>query len=335
MMRGRTAVAVGVFAVGVLGLVLGASLMAGAQKPLKIRLAVHTSIMGAADAIAIRQGYFKQEGLEVEWRRFALGKEGRDAMIAGAIDINATAPTPFMIGLEKGVPYTAVAVNSLFCGSNHVVVLKTSDINSIAQLKGKKIGLPKGTITEYVTLTRILPANGLKPGDYEIANIPDSKDRIPSLVAKAIDAVALGEPLVSIAEHDGLIRPLEDFCKYDPLPFMLTATNKIIQENPDAVVAYLKGWLRAIKLLKEQPEKAAEVYAEEQKAMGRTVTLAVIDKALRRMRWEPEITPEMERYLVDQAKDLASEAGGRRIKSVPDVAKALNREFLKKARVGL
>ena len=318
-----------------LGLVLGMAAAAQAQKPLKVRLGLHTAMMGAPDVMAIRQGYYKQEGLEVEWRRFALGKEGRDAMIAGAIDINATAPTPFLIGLEKGVPYTAVAVNSLFCGSNHVVVLKTSDINSIAQLKGKKIGLPKGTITEYVTLTRILPANGLKPGDYEIANIPDSKDRIPSLVAKAIDAVALGEPLVSIAEHDGLIRPLEDFCKYDPLPFMLTVTNKIIQENPDAVVAYLRGWLRAIKLLKEQPQKAAEVYAEEQKAMGRTVTLAVLDKALRRMRWEPEITPQMEKYLADQAKDLVAGAGEGRLKAIPDLPKALNKELLQKAKVGL
>lgn len=335
MMKGRTVIAVGVVAVGVLGLVLGASLMASAQKPLKIRLAVHTSIMGAADAIAIRQGYFKQEGLEVEWRRFALGKDGRDAMIAGAIDINATAPTPFMIGLEKGVPYTAVAVNSLFCGSNHVVVRKDSDINSIAQLRGKKVAVPRGTITDYVFNTRVAPAHGLKSGDYELANIPDSKDRIPSLVAKAVDAVALGEPLVSIAEHDGLIRSLENFCAYDPLPFMLTATNKIIRENPDAVVAYLRGWLRAVKLLKEQPVKAAEVYLEEQKAMGRTVLLAVLDKALRRMKWEPEITPQMERYLADQAKDLASEAGGRRLKSVPDVSKALNTELLEKAKVGL
>jgi len=86
-----------------LGLVL---VLAGAaspqSKPLKIRLGVHASIMGAADVIAIRQGYFKQAGLEVESRKFFLGKEGRDAMIAGAIDINATAPTPFLIGLDKG-----------------------------------------------------------------------------------------------------------------------------------------------------------------------------------------------------------------------------------------
>jgi sulfonate transport system substrate-binding protein len=317
---------------GSLGLLLAFAATASAQqRPLTIRLGVHQSIMGAADVIAIRQGYFKDVSLDVEWRRFALGKEGRDAMIAGAIDINATAPTPFLIGLEKGIPYTAVAVNSLFCGANHVVVLRQSDINSVSQLKGKKIGLPKGTITEYVFLTRVAPAHGLKAGDFEVANIPDAKDRLPSLVAKAIDMAAEGEPHVAIAEQEKLIRSLEDFCKYDPLPFMLTVTNKAIKEKPDAVVAYLRGWLRAIKLLKEEPEKAAQVYTDEQRSLGRDVSVAVIDKALRRIRWEPEITPQMEKYLQDQAKDLLTGAGGGRLKSLPEIPKALNRDLLKKA----
>src|SRR5438552_7121722 len=149
-------------------LLVGAATMVDAQqKPLTIRLGVHSSIMGAADVIAVRQGYFKQEGLEVDARKFALGKEGRDAMIAGAIDINATAPTPFLIGLEKGLPYTAVALNSLFCSANHIAVLKSSDINTVGQLKGKKVGLPKGTITEYVFLTRAVPAAGLKESDFQ------------------------------------------------------------------------------------------------------------------------------------------------------------------------
>lgn len=305
-----------------------------AQRPLKIRLGVHASIMGAADVIAIRQGYFKQEGLDVEWRRFALGKDGRDAMIAGAIDINATAPTPFMIGLDKGVPYTAVAVNSLFCAASHIVVLKNSDLNSVSQLRGKRIGLAKGTIGEYVFMARVAPSYGLKPGDFQVANIPDAKDRIPSLVAKAVDMTALGEPHTAIAEHDGTIRVIEEFCKYDPYPFMLTVTNKAIKENPEAVVAYLRGWLRAVKLLKDEPAKAAAVYVEEQKSMGRDVDVAVIDTALRRIRWEPDLTPEMEKYLVDQARDLLSGAGEGRLTKMPDIAKALNRDLLAKAKAG-
>ena len=312
-------------------LLAGLAMVDAQPKPLTIRLGVHTSIMGAADVIAIRQGYFKQEGLDVDARKFALGKEGRDAMIAGAIDINATAPTPFLIGLEKGVPYSSVALNSLFCSALHVVVLKQSDINGVSQLKGRKIGLPKGTIAEYVFMTRIAPAYGLKDGDFQVANIPDPKDQIPSLVAKAVDMSLLGEPHVAIGEQAGIVRPLEDFCKYDLLPFMLTVTNKAIKEKPDAVVAYLRGWLRAVKLLKHEPDKAAAIYTEEQKSVGRDVYVAVVDKALRRIKWEPEITREIEKYLVDQAKDLTTGAGEGRLKSVPDIAKALNRDLLKKA----
>jgi ABC-type nitrate/sulfonate/bicarbonate transport system substrate-binding protein len=315
--------------------VLGADALAVAQsRPLHLRIAVHTQTVGAPDVIAIRQGYFKQEGLEVEWRRFALGKEGRDAMIAGALDINSTAPTPFLIGLDKGIPFSAIAVNSYFCGTNHVVVRKESDINTPAQLKGKKIGLPKGTITEYVLLSRLLPAHGLKSGDYEIAAIQDAKDRIPSLIAKAIDAATLADPFVAAGEHDGLIRSIENFCKYDPMPFMVTATNKIVKDNPDAVVAYLRGWLRAVKLLKDDPVKAAGVYADDQKSLGRDTPVAVLDQALRRMRWEPEITATMDRYLADQAKDLVSGTIEGRIKAVPDLAKAVNKELLRRASQG-
>ncbi len=317
----------------VLGLVLVAGAIAAAQpRPLKIRLGVHTQLMGVPDVIAIRQGYFKQEGLEVDWRRFALGKEGRDAMIAGAIDVNSTATTPFMIGLDKGVPYTAVAVNSIFCGTNHIVVRKESDINNVGQLKGKKVGIPKGTVTEFIFLSKVMPSYGLKPGDLETPNIPDAKDRIPSLLAKAIDAATVADPFVAIAEHEGLVRAIDNFCKYDQMPFMLTVTNKILKEQPDAVVAYLRGWLRAVKLLKDEPEKAAAVYTDEQKSLGREVPVAVIDKALRRMRWEPDITPAIETYLKDQAKDLVAGTIEGRIKAVPDLSRSLNRDLLAKAK---
>ena len=325
----------GIVTIGVLALLLGAAPMVLAQRPLAIRLGVHGAVQGVPDVLAIRQGYFKQERLEVDWRRFGVGREGRDAMIAGAIDINATATTPFLIGLEKGVPYAAIAVNSHFCGTNHIVVRKDSDIQSVAQLKGKRIALARGTVTEYIFVARIAPAFGLKPGDYEVANIADQKDRIPTLVAKAVDATGVGDPYVAVAEHEGFVRSLGDFCKYDTLPFLATVTNKVIKENPDAVVAYLRGWLRAVKLLKEQPEKAAQIYWEEQESLGRSVPVSVLDKTLRRMRWEPDITPQIEKYLADQARDLMAGAGEGRLNSIPDIAKALNKDLLQKAKAGL
>ncbi len=58
--------------IAVLVLVLGMAPTIFAQRPLTIRLGVHGAVQGAPDVIAIRQGYFKQEQLEVEWRRFGV-----------------------------------------------------------------------------------------------------------------------------------------------------------------------------------------------------------------------------------------------------------------------
>ena len=79
-----------------------------AAQTTKLKLVLNWKYQGPQGMffVADDKGYFKQEGLDVEWRRFALGKEGRDAMIAGALDINSTAPTPFLIGLDKGIPFS-------------------------------------------------------------------------------------------------------------------------------------------------------------------------------------------------------------------------------------
>jgi hypothetical protein len=53
------------------------------------------------------------------------------------------------------------------------------------------------------------------------------------------------------------------------------------------------------------------------------------------MRWEPEITGEIQKYLADQAKDLVAGSGGGRLQSIPDISKALNKELLQKAKTGL
>ncbi len=74
--------------------------------------------------------------------------------------------------------------------------------------------------------------------------------------------------------------------------------------------------------------KAAAIYAEEHKALGHEMPVAVLDRALRRLRWEPELTPELDRYLVEQARELV--AGGQ-VKAVPDIARGVSKDLLRKA----
>jgi len=66
----------GIVTIGALVLILGATPMASAQRPLAIRLGVHGAVQGTPDVIAIRQGYFKQERLEASGGALASARRG-------------------------------------------------------------------------------------------------------------------------------------------------------------------------------------------------------------------------------------------------------------------
>src|SRR5262249_56282565 len=105
-------------------------------------------------------------------------------------------------------------------------------------------------------------------------------------------------------------------------------SNKSRKEGADEVVAYVGGWVRAVKLLKEQPERAASIYADDQKELGRETPVAILDKALRRMRWETEINAEIDRYLAEEVRELIANG---QVKTAPDLSKGTNKELLRKA----
>ncbi len=302
---------------------------AGARLP-PIGLAIAGQIVGAADAIAIRQGYFTQEGLDVRPRPAALPGDGA-ALASEAVDINTMAARPFLLRLDKTPPYVAVASAGLACGATHVVVRKGSDIRGVAQLKGKTIGLPRGGTLEQVFVGQIAPAHGLTPGDYTVTVIADARARVPSLVVKLVDAAIAAEPAVAAAEQEGTARSLESFCKYDPLPYVVVASARLVKAHPDAVIGYLRGRLRAIALLREDPARAAAAYAEELKVAGQDIPVAAVEHALRRVNWEPAITPDLERYLAARLKAMQAVAGDARPKTVPDLSPAIDRDLLQKA----
>ena len=239
-------------------------------------------------------------------------------MIAGAIDINATAPTPFLIGLDKGVPYTSVAVNSMICAANHIVALKSSDINSVSQLRGKKIGLPKARSPSTSSLSRVAPSYGLKPGDFQVANIPDPKD-MHAQSDREGDRRGLARRAVQRRRRARRDAPGRRG--------LLQVRSAPVHADGDATRSSRRTptpWWRTCAAgcarsgsSRRSPRKAAAVYVEDQKSLGREMPVAVIDKALQRMQWEPDLTPQMEKYLVDQAKDLAVGRGRGRINTMP------------------
>lgn len=288
-----------------------------------VRLGYQFHLWGAPAVVALKKGYFKDEGLEVTGRKFASGKDTRDAMIANSVDIGTVGITPFIVGATRGA-MSAVGV-VCYAGKTGLVMAKPG-IKTVADLKGKRIASQVGSTLDSVFKNAIAPAAGLHKGDYTILNSRFA-DHVQALASGSADAFLGLEPFCSIAEAEGIAVPLTDYYKYDLIPNMLAVNNSYLDAHPDTCVAFLRGWLKAVKLFKEDPAAADKIMLSVYSGRNYNISAKIINSALSRLIVNPEFIPELPSYIVTQAKALVKSG---RLDKVPDPNKILRRDLLQK-----
>ncbi len=158
-----------------------------------VRVAYMPDIHGAAPlAIAQKEGYFKQQGIDVQPVKFTSGPPEIDAMAAGQVDIAYIGPGAIFLAAEGKADI--VAVDSLNVG-DMILANPKSGIKTLADLKGHTIGVPKGTSGEMI-LNLALKKAGLTPSDVKIVNM-DVSSEVSGFVAGHVDAVATWNPYTS------------------------------------------------------------------------------------------------------------------------------------------
>ena len=219
-----------------------------------INFGYQTTSWGSVGMIAESQGLFKKAGADVKVFQFSSGKDARNAMIAGRVDVGVIGTTPFIIGAAKG---DMQAIGSALYASKTlaVVVSNKSGIKTLKDLKGKKIGSQFGSATDYVFLNKILPKAGLSKNDVQMVNVR-FQNHVAALTAGSVDAFAGVEPFPSVVEVNGLGKVLTDYSSYDLLPIILGANTKTISNNHDNLVAFMRGWLAAIDIYREPPRRS-------------------------------------------------------------------------------
>ena len=302
---------------------------AGARADARVRLGYQATLWGAPAIVAEEEKLFARAGANVEVIRMSSGKDIRDAMVAGRTDMGSLGATPFIVGAAKG---DIVAVGMVaYAGKTLAVVAgRDSGIRTVPDLKGKRVGSQIGSITDHIFQNVIAPKAGLKKDDFQVFNIK-FQDHVAALAARSIDAFAGVDPYPAIAEHDGLGTILVDYQDYDIPPVLLAANRPFVREHPEAVVAFLRGWLLAVKIFREQPDRAAEVVWNSFKAQGYTMPPAVLRKAVGRLDVNPDFIPALGPYLTDQAQVLVKNG---QVKAAPDWNAVLVRDHLQKAMAG-
>ncbi len=291
-----------------------------------ISFGYQATLWGAPAIVAEDEKLFQGLGANVRMQRFSSGKAVRDAMIAGGVDMGSLGGTPFIVGVAKG---EVAAVGAIaYAGRTLMVVAhKDAGIKGVAGLKGKKVGSQRGSSTDHILQNKILPAFGLSKGDVQIVNV-SFQDHVSALASRSVDAFAGVDPYPTITEHMGIGVVLTDYSKFDLTPVLIAVNRPVLEKNRGAVVEFLKGWLRSVRIFKEDPERAVNVVWNNFKAQGYDVPKAVIKTSVSHMEITAEFIPELKPYLVEQSKVLVEQ---RQIDKVPDWDRELVRGPLEEA----
>lgn len=168
------------------GLVLGFATMLHAE-PLKI---AYSDWPGwVAWQVGIDKGWFKEAGVDVdfEWFEYVPSME---AFSAGKVDAVCMTNGDALVTGATGAPSKAIIIND-YSNGNDMIVAKPG-IESIKDLKGKKIGVEIGFV-DHLLLLKALEANGLKEDDVTLVNVP-TQETAKALASGDVDAIAAWQP---------------------------------------------------------------------------------------------------------------------------------------------
>jgi len=211
--------------------------------------------------IAEQKGFFKDEGLDVEIVDFAGGSKALAAVVGGSADVVSGAFEHTVNMQFKGQMMRAFVLQ----GRAPQIVLginpKTMpDFKSVADLKGKKIGVTAPGSSTNVMANFVLAKAGLKPSDVSFIGVGASNGAVAAMRAGQIDAISNLDPVITLLLRSGDLKIVTDtrvVAEADrvfggPMPAgCLYAPQSFIDKNPGTVQALTNAMVRADKWIQQ------------------------------------------------------------------------------------
>lgn len=177
-------------------------------------------------------------GYKIEWKEFPSGPPLLEALNAGAIDFGQTGETPPIFAQAAGVPFVYAAYEAAAPRGEAILVPRDSPIKSVADLKGKKVALNKGSNVHFL-LVRALENAGLKYADIETAFLAPADARA-AFERGAVDAWVIWDPYQAAAEVATGARELTNATGLAPNRQFYLASRRLAEKEPkvlDAIVS--------------------------------------------------------------------------------------------------
>ena len=265
-----------------------------------VRIGFFANVTHAPALVAIQLGLFEKflnaQGTQVQYTVFNAGPAEIEAMKGGAIDIGYIGPNPSVSGYTSTNGTLLRVVSGATSGGAQLVV--RNGINTIADLKGKKIATPQLGNTQDVALRAFLKDNGLtfnSAGGGDVAIIPTDNATTLSLFKRGdLDGGWLPEPWSSRLVTEAGAHVLVDESTLWPKGQFVTtdiiASQAFLNQYPGTVRSVLQANNSAIKWIAKNVAAAKDVVQLQiKKWTGSQLADAAINRAWGNLRftWDP------------------------------------------------
>ncbi|MGV6848936.1 MAG: ABC transporter substrate-binding protein [Marinibacterium sp.] len=206
--------------------------------------------------VAMSEGYFADEGIELNSVKFTSGRRALEALIGGQLDVAFMAEYPVSIAALRHQPFGTFTTLSRYT-ANRMISKASIGFEDPSSLSGKKIGTTKGSNTEFFT-EALIEKFGV---DAEVINV-SPPDIVPALARGDIDAGIMFPDFYPAAE-----KALgEDYREYRSDAyiawFVLSATPEMLNERSDELEGFVRALIKAETFIKENPDAAMAALAE-------------------------------------------------------------------------
>jgi len=235
-----------------------------AAKP-TIRIGYQTFPSG--DLIVKNNGWLEEAlpDYDIQWTKFDSGADVNKAFIAKEIDFGALGSSPVARGLSAplNIPYSVVFILSVAADNEALVARENSGIESVADLRGKRIATPFASTAHY-SLLAALAQKGLSASDVQLVDLQ------PQAILAAwergdIAAAYTWLPTLEQLEKNGkvLITSREIAFIGKPSLDLVAVSNAFAEDNEIAVDIWRQQQARALNDIAYDPAGAAKAIAAE------------------------------------------------------------------------
>jgi len=233
-------------------------------------------------------------GFSVKWVEFPAGPQLLEGLNVGAVDVGYVGEAPPIFAQAAGAQFVYFGYDPAAPRAEAILVTKDSPIKSVAELKGKKVALNKGSNVHYL-LVKQLEKHGLKITDITPVYLAPADGRA-AFESKNVDAWVIWDPFQAAAEKATGARVLADGTGgvVNNYQYYLGARN-FVTKNPKVIEALFADSVEQGIWLKKNLRQAAELIAPLQGLPVEVVELAL-------QRYEFNVKPITPAVAADQQK---------------------------------